>query len=163
TPLVILKVGIVLFVIVVGCWYISPDNWTGVPVRERPTVTVPEYLERHPEVARLVPAQKHRSFRDGKDLLEQHPEVREADPPAEQEAIQKLKGDADKWGLISVLGLNRWLEPLDDRTRNPFMPFGLTGILVASAAVFFAYIGFDSISTQAEEAKKPQRDVPIAI
>jgi APA family basic amino acid/polyamine antiporter len=153
----------VVFVIVVGCWYINPANWTGISPGKRPTITVSEYLERHPEVARLVPAQKHRSFRDGKDLLEQHPEVREAVPPAEQEAIQKLKGDADKWGLISVLGLNRWLEPLDDRTRNPFMPFGLTGILVASAAVFFAYIGFDSISTQAEEAKKPQRDVPIAI
>src|SRR5262249_25625937 len=65
--------------------------------------------------------------------------------------------------MMSVLGLNRWLEPLDDRTRNPFMPFGVTGILVASAAVFFAYIGFDSISTHAEEAKRPQRDVPIGI
>src|SRR5262249_7704664 len=65
--------------------------------------------------------------------------------------------------MMSVLGLNRWLEPLDDRTRNPFMPFGVTGILVASAAVFFAYIGFDSISTHAEEAKRPQRDVPFGI
>src|SRR5262249_12255706 len=65
--------------------------------------------------------------------------------------------------MMSVLGLNRWLEPLDDRSRNPFMPFGVTGILVASAAVFFAYIGFDSISTHAEEARRPQRDVPIGI
>jgi APA family basic amino acid/polyamine antiporter len=43
------------------------------------------------------------------------------------------------------------------------MPYGLTGVLIASAAVFFAYIGFDSISTHSEEAKRPQRDVPFGI
>jgi APA family basic amino acid/polyamine antiporter len=66
---------------------------------------------------------------------------------------------------------------------QPFAPFGYTGIsffgktlfgqvglggapvgmLAASATIFFAYIGFDSISTHAEEAKNPQKDVPIAI
>lgn len=66
---------------------------------------------------------------------------------------------------------------------EPFAPFGLSGIsffgktifgktglggapvgmLAAAATIFFAYIGFDSISTHAEEAKNPKRDVPIAI
>src|SRR5207244_792479 len=44
-----------------------------------------------------------------------------------------------------------------------FMPYGFSGVMVGAALVFFAYIGFDSISTHAEEAKKPQRDVPIGI
>ena len=43
------------------------------------------------------------------------------------------------------------------------MPYGLAGIIFGASIVFFAYIGFDAISTHAEEAKKPQRDVPIAI
>jgi APA family basic amino acid/polyamine antiporter len=43
------------------------------------------------------------------------------------------------------------------------MPYGLAGLIFGASIVFFAYIGFDAISTQAEEAKKPQRDVPLAI
>ncbi len=66
---------------------------------------------------------------------------------------------------------------------QPFAPFGLTGVsffgktlfgqtgvggeplgmLAGAAVIFFAYIGFDSVSTHAEEAKKPHKDVPIAI
>jgi APA family basic amino acid/polyamine antiporter len=43
------------------------------------------------------------------------------------------------------------------------MHYGLSGIMLGASNVFFAYIGFDSISTHAEEAKNPQRDVPIGI
>ena len=43
------------------------------------------------------------------------------------------------------------------------MPYGLSGIMLGASIVFFAYIGFDSISTHAEEARNPQRDVPIGI
>jgi len=46
---------------------------------------------------------------------------------------------------------------------HPFMPFGLSGVASGAAYVFFAYIGFDSVSTHAEEARNPQRDVPIGI
>ncbi|MGA2797491.1 MAG: amino acid permease [Thermoguttaceae bacterium] len=70
---------------------------------------------------------------------------------------------AESWGILGLLGLNRWLLPIDDATRSPFAPYGLSGIMLGAAIVFFAYIGFDSISTHAEEARKPQRDVPIGI
>lgn len=43
---------------------------------------------------------------------------------------------------------------------NPFIPNGVGGILKGTAAVFFAYIGFDAISTTAEECNNPQRDLP---
>jgi basic amino acid/polyamine antiporter, APA family len=46
---------------------------------------------------------------------------------------------------------------------SPFMPQGLAGVGAAAAIVFFAYIGFDAVSTAAEEAKNPKRDVPIGI
>ncbi|MGH7271145.1 MAG: amino acid permease, partial [Polyangiaceae bacterium] len=46
---------------------------------------------------------------------------------------------------------------------HPFMPLGLSGVMSGAAIVFFAYIGFDAISTTAEETKNPQRDLPIGI
>jgi len=46
---------------------------------------------------------------------------------------------------------------------TPFMPNGFEGVRAAAAIIFFAYIGFDAVSTAAEEAKNPQRDVPFGI
>jgi APA family basic amino acid/polyamine antiporter len=46
---------------------------------------------------------------------------------------------------------------------TPFMPNGFAGVGAAAAIVFFAYIGFDAVSTTAEEARNPQRDIPIGI
>jgi len=46
---------------------------------------------------------------------------------------------------------------------HPFAPFGLGGIVTGAAAVFFAYIGFDTVTVASEEAVDPQRDVPRAI
>jgi amino acid transporter len=49
---------------------------------------------------------------------------------------------------------------VDTTNWHPFAPNGLSGILKGVSAVFFAYIGFDAISTTAEECKDPQRDLP---
>jgi basic amino acid/polyamine antiporter, APA family len=46
---------------------------------------------------------------------------------------------------------------------SPFMPNGLSGVWVGASLIFFAYIGFDAISTAAEECKRPSRDLPIGI
>ncbi|RUL54696.1 MULTISPECIES: amino acid permease [Lysinibacillus] len=46
---------------------------------------------------------------------------------------------------------------------QPFMPFGFEGVLAGSALVFFAYLGFDAVSSAAEEVKNPQRNLPIGI
>jgi amino acid transporter len=46
---------------------------------------------------------------------------------------------------------------------SPFAPNGVSGVLSGVASVFFAFIGFDSISTTAEECKNPQRDLPRAM
>ena len=49
---------------------------------------------------------------------------------------------------------------VDTTNWNPFAPNGVSGVLKGVSAVFFAYIGFDAISTTAEECKNPQRDLP---
>ena len=45
----------------------------------------------------------------------------------------------------------------------PFLPYGFPGVVTGAAVIFFAYIGFDAVSTAAQEAKNPQRDMPIGI
>ncbi|HEV8290679.1 MAG TPA: amino acid permease, partial [Tepidisphaeraceae bacterium] len=62
--------------------------------------------------------------------------------------------------LIFVIGASRAI-----RTENwrPFMPNGFSGVLTGAAIVFFTYIGFDSVSTAAEECRHPQRDLPFGI
>ncbi|HEU5452138.1 MAG TPA: amino acid permease [Terriglobales bacterium] len=46
---------------------------------------------------------------------------------------------------------------------HPFAPSGFSGIVTGGAIIFFTYIGFDSVSTAAEEAKEPRRDIPFGI
>lgn len=46
---------------------------------------------------------------------------------------------------------------------QPFLPLGSTGVVAAAASIFFAYVGFDAVSTAAEETKNPQRNVPLAL
>jgi amino acid transporter len=220
--LVLTKVGVVLFVIGVGVWYIVPSNWTAIPPDYRKPTDVPELLARYPQAEQLLAEGSHR-FLSGKELLKEYPQVAQivsadvagaiaALPRAEdlrqrpdlarfmpqdqlarllqqpdqaalagraflerhaplrdaidervKAEIGKLPSLEEKWGMIGLFGLNHKIEAVDDRVRSPFFPYGLSGIMVAAAAVFFAYIGFDSISTHSEEARKPQRDVPIGI
>jgi basic amino acid/polyamine antiporter, APA family len=58
-----------------------------------------------------------------------------------------------------VVGFS-YVEPAN---WTPFMPYGFSGVMTGAAVVFFAYIGFDAVSTTAEEAKNPSRDLPIGI
>ena len=66
---------------------------------------------------------------------------------------------------LLVLGLFIGLGAMhiDPANYKPFAPNGWTGIHQGAAIVFFAYIGFDAISTAAEETKNPQRNMPIGI
>lgn len=63
-------------------------------------------------------------------------------------------------GIVAVVGL--WYIFSNDTVHNwtPFLPNGMGGVLKGVSAVFFAYIGFDAISTTAEECSNPQRDLP---
>lgn len=54
-------------------------------------------------------------------------------------------------------------EPFIPENTGEFGRFGFSGILRAAGIIFFAYIGFDAVSTAAQEAKNPQRDMPIGI
>ncbi len=62
-------------------------------------------------------------------------------------------------GIFIIGGLTH----INTANYHPFAPNGFTGIHQGAAIVFFAYIGFDAISTAAEETKNPQRNLPIGI
>ena len=63
--------------------------------------------------------------------------------------------------IMIVVGVGAFYVQVENWT--PFAPNGISGVLKSVAAVCFAYIGFDSISTTAEECKNPQRDIPKAM
>ncbi|MGQ8967826.1 amino acid permease [Bacillus subtilis] len=46
---------------------------------------------------------------------------------------------------------------------SPFMPFGMKGVILSAATVFFAYLGFDAVSNASEEVKNPQKNMPVGI
>ncbi|MDM5154350.1 amino acid permease [Bacillus sp. DX1.1] len=52
---------------------------------------------------------------------------------------------------------------IDSANWHPFMPFGFNGVMSGAALVFFAVFGYDTLTTTAEEAKNPQRDLPKAV
>jgi APA family basic amino acid/polyamine antiporter len=62
--------------------------------------------------------------------------------------------------LVFVLGASGAIKTAN---WHPFAPHGFPGILTGASIVFFTYIGFDSVSTAAEECRRPQRDLPIGI
>lgn len=101
SAMVVLKLGIVFFVIAVGAFYVHPSNWfhagTGI----------------------------HHGFAP--------------------------------YGWMGAKFFNHWSI---GQTGSGGVPLGM---FAGAAMIFFAYIGFDSVSTHAEEAKNPQRDVPIGI
>jgi APA family basic amino acid/polyamine antiporter len=81
-----------------------------------------------------------------------------------------IKESARAAGLIVVLKLSVILffiavgtPAVSADNWTPFMPNGFEGVRAAAAIIFFAYIGFDAVSTAAEEARNPQRDVPLGI
>lgn len=64
---------------------------------------------------------------------------------------------------VILLVLSVGIFYVDTANWNPFAPNGVSGVLKGVSAVFFAYIGFDAISTTAEECKNPQKDLPRAM
>jgi APA family basic amino acid/polyamine antiporter len=83
------------------------------------------------------------------------------------------------WGIRESASFNFWMVAIklvvlgffltvsfsyvDSSNWHPLMPNGYPGVFAGAAVVFFAYIGFDAISTTAEETRNPQKDMPIGI
>ena len=67
--------------------------------------------------------------------------------------------------LLFFVGAALWFMSPGEMAQNwtPFQPNGWNGTLTGAAIIFFAYIGFDAVSTVAEETKKPSRDIPVGI
>lgn len=208
--LVVVKLGVVLFVIGVGYQFIHRNYWTQIPVYER---LLPEELLIEPlaekeakeggklsedaakarteqiahqaravyriehvkkETAELVKRNKMTAEEAATAIKNTEEKFAKKVPQSSEDkaVTEKLLGEVrkeapkkalEKWGVLGLLGLNQWLAPIDDSIRSPFAPYGLSGIMLGASLVFFAYIGFDSISTHSEEAIKPQRDVPFGI
>jgi APA family basic amino acid/polyamine antiporter len=186
--LVGVKVGVVCFVIAIGAMYISPANWTSIPTSERLMPQEAQILKKAPDVVekeeKLTGPELEERVKQVKVFtlaqyrVAKNPDKKEQfqdklpQTPADKAIAEKLIAVAEKeaeaqknekWGILGWLGLDAQLTAIDNAVRSPFAPYGFSGIMLGAAIVFFAYIGFDSISTHSEEAIRPQRDVPFGI
>jgi APA family basic amino acid/polyamine antiporter len=168
--------------------FVSTANWTQVPVSDRLTPEEALILKNAADFVQKQEglegpaleerAKQVRTMARAEYLVSKNPERRgELDSelpvkPEDKALVNGLIAQAEegakdlkneKWGILAWVGLDRQLASIDDAVRSPYAPYGFSGIMLGAAIVFFAYIGFDSISTHSEEAKRPQRDVPIGI
>ncbi|NXC12531.1 CTR3 protein, partial [Corythaeola cristata] len=79
-----------------------------------------------------------------------------------------VKGDIKNWQLSEEDYNHVYQDRWDDTRKKDFgsggfVPFGLEGILTGAATCFYAFVGFDCIATTGEEARNPQRSIPIGI
>lgn len=65
--------------------------------------------------------------------------------------------------LVVLFVIGAGFQYVKPENWTPFLPYGVGGIFAGAGTIFFAYIGFDAVSTAAEEAKNPQKDLPIGI
>ena len=68
-----------------------------------------------------------------------------------------------KLAVLAFFVVVAFTAAFDGDNLTPFAPNGADGVVTAAAVIFFAYIGFDAVSTGAEEAREPKRDLPLAI
>jgi amino acid transporter len=245
--MVFLKLGVVVFVVIVGIPFVVPSNWTSIPPDARKLseeISLPDLANRYAKVeGRLLEAAqdyvrereapgtkeeeraevekvnisagstsqtlegkipddaikateqieergkqlgdqavalfriRHAEATGNSELMREARDRHEKDLPKSPRDIEiaellirkaqdpeRLQADInDKWGLLAEFGVRDRLVGLDNATRSSFLPYGISGVLFGAAIVFFAFIGFDSISTHSEEAINPQRDLPIGI
>ncbi|NXA77844.1 CTR1 protein, partial [Thryothorus ludovicianus] len=79
-----------------------------------------------------------------------------------------IKGDIKNWQLSEKICVNCSQSDSPDDMKKAFgsggfFPFGLEGVLTGAATCFYAFVGFDCIATTGEEARNPQRSIPIGI
>ncbi len=196
TAMVLLKLGVVVFVIAVGFAFIDRANWTEIPIEARRAaeeIFIPdaaqkfakeEGTEKWEDRAKTLSAQAMALFVTRKaDKIGDAEVVRQINQKfgnvvpktAAEIAIaekiiaaagnpeNKKERDEENFGIMADLGFVDSLTKIDNATRSNFMPYGLSGVIFGAAMVFFAFIGFDSISTHSEEAINPQRDLPFGI
>ena len=88
--------------------------------------------------------------------------------PARARRARDARGPTSSWSASSSLILAffivvAFVAAFSSDHLTPFAPHGTHGVVSAAAVIFFAYIGFDAVSTGAEEAREPKRDLPLAI
>ena len=147
----VMNVSIILFIIIAGATYISTDNYTAAP----PLPNVAPALQCNTTAASALSTSSFLSPTP-------HSQTR-------YYSVHLASSSASAFLPPSVSFLSSATPPPLGTLPNPapgrgtYFPKGLNGVLTGAAQVFFSYVGFDSVTTLAEEVKRPKRDLPIGI
>eukprot|EP00178_Gracilaria_changii_P021372 TRINITY_DN63544_c0_g1_i1.p1 TRINITY_DN63544_c0_g1~~TRINITY_DN63544_c0_g1_i1.p1 ORF type:complete len:565 (-),score=66.28 TRINITY_DN63544_c0_g1_i1:1067-2761(-) len=80
-----------------------------------------------------------------------------------KEAKWVINASTVLYAIVVLIIVSFGAQKVDTANWHPFLPFGVKGVITASSAIFFAYVGFDEVATVAEEAIDASRTVPLAI
>ncbi|KAI0566923.1 cationic amino acid transport permease [Gracilaria domingensis] len=80
-----------------------------------------------------------------------------------KEAKWVINASTVLYALVVLIIVAFGSQKVDTQNWDPFLPFGVKGVITASSAIFFAYVGFDEVATVAEEAVDASKTVPLAI
>ena len=141
----IMNISIILFIIIAGSTYVSTGNYTAAP----PNPDLPAAAQCN-RTASGVTSPSHHPL--------QYALVYETNASSFVPSLSFVSWNATA-GEASPVGT----EPYPAPAKGAYFARGLNGVLTGAAQVFFAYVGFDSVTTLAEEVRNPKRDLPIGI
>ena len=149
----VMNVSIILFIIIAGATYISTDNYTAAP----PLDNVAPALQCNTTAPAASASSAHFPFAAAHSQTRYYSlHLTSASPAAYFPSSASFHSSATPPPPLHTL-------PNPPPGKGSYFPRGLNGVLTGAAQVFFSYVGFDSVTTLAEEVKRPKRDLPIGI
>ena len=151
----VMNVSIILFIIIAGATYISTDNYTAAP----PLDNVPPRLQCNSTAESTSAASTSLFFPAATHSHQTRYYSLHLTSSSASSFLPTSASFLTSTTPVPSLGT----LPNPPPGKGSYFPKGLNGVLTGAAQVFFSYVGFDSVTTLAEEVKRPKRDLPIGI
>ena len=155
----VMNVSIIMFIIIAGATYISTDNYTAAPPRD--DIPAAAQCNTTDEATTAAATAAFPLFSSQPHQPRYYSLQFSSSPAVNSSYFSFASSLAPHTSSSTPPPLGTLPSP--PPAHGTYFPKGLNGVLTGAAQVFFSYVGFDSVTTLAEEVKNPKRDLPIGI